>query len=78
MYIWGKLLLPEVQCSLARIINTISDVEPVSVLGQKFGDERQDCEAQEILQQAYPDQKIIPLNVDGIAAGGGSIRCATQ
>lgn len=49
-----------------------------AVLVQEFGDERQDLEAQQILQQAYPDRKIIPLNVDGIAAGGGSIHCVTQ
>ncbi len=49
-----------------------------AVLVQEFGDELQDREAQEILQQAYPERKVVPLNVDGIAAGGGSIHCATQ
>ncbi|MEM6883960.1 MAG: agmatine deiminase family protein [Verrucomicrobiota bacterium] len=49
-----------------------------AVLVQEFGDEQQDQKSQEILQQVYPDRDIIALNVDGIAAGGGSIHCATQ
>ncbi|NKC12005.1 MAG: agmatine deiminase family protein [Gammaproteobacteria bacterium] len=49
-----------------------------AVLMQEFGDSRADSAAQATLQQLYPDRRVIALNVDGIAAGGGSIHCATQ
>jgi agmatine deiminase len=39
---------------------------------QEFGD------AKAAIQKAFPDRKIVQLNVDGIAGGGGSIHCATQ
>ena len=31
-----------------------------------------------ILQEQFIDREIIQLNIDGIAAGGGGIHCATQ
>jgi agmatine deiminase len=37
-----------------------------------------DAAARAALQRVYPGRKVISLNVDGIAAGGGSIHCATQ
>ncbi len=49
-----------------------------AVIGQEFGDPRADARAREILVQAFPGREIVQLNVDGIAAGGGSIHCATQ
>ncbi len=33
---------------------------------------------QATLAQAFPDRKIVALDMDGIAAGGGSVHCATQ
>lgn len=45
---------------------------------QNFGDKAADLAAKIALQQAYPDRKIEQINVDGIAAGGGTIHCATQ
>ncbi|MDV3353774.1 agmatine deiminase family protein [Leptothoe sp. LEGE 181152] len=49
-----------------------------AVIMQEFGDGRADQRAQQSLQQAFPDLEIIALNIDAIAAGGGSIHCATQ
>jgi agmatine deiminase len=49
-----------------------------AVVAQEFGDKRADRSARDTLTRAFPGRKIIQLNVDGIAAGGGSIHCATQ
>lgn len=49
-----------------------------AIIAQEFGDARADRAARETLRAVYPDRKIIQLNMDGIAAGGGSIHCATQ
>ncbi|MEM6254993.1 MAG: agmatine deiminase family protein [Cyanobacteria bacterium P01_D01_bin.156] len=49
-----------------------------AVIMQEFGDDVADQAAQEALQQVFPDRDIVALNIDGIAAGGGSIHCATQ
>ncbi len=49
-----------------------------AVLMQQFGDKVADAKAQATLSRAFPDRKIIALDMDGIAAGGGSIHCATQ
>ncbi|MEM7783022.1 MAG: agmatine deiminase family protein [Planctomycetota bacterium] len=49
-----------------------------AVIGPQFGDTRMDAINREKLQQCYPDREIILLNIDGIAAGGGGIHCATQ
>ena len=45
---------------------------------QSFGDAKTDQAAREILQWAYPDRVVEQLAIDAIAAGGGSIHCATQ
>lgn len=45
---------------------------------QEFGDNRADQAARQALQQAFPKRDIVAINIDGIAAGGGSIHCATQ
>ena len=49
-----------------------------AVIAQEFGDPEADGAAREVLQQAFPGRVIEQLNVDGIAAGGGSIHCTTQ
>ena len=49
-----------------------------AVIAQEFGDVQADRAAQIALQQAFPDREIVQINVDGIAAGGGSIHCTTQ
>ena len=49
-----------------------------AVIAQEFGDPKADKAAKDALQKAFPKREIIQLNVDGIAAGGGSIHCTTQ
>jgi agmatine deiminase len=49
-----------------------------AVIMQEFGDDQADKAAQQALQRAFPERDIIAINIDGIAAGGGSIHCATQ
>ena len=49
-----------------------------AVIVQTFGDERTDGEAQSKLAEVFPDREIVPMAIDGIAAGGGSVHCATQ
>jgi agmatine deiminase len=49
-----------------------------AVIMQEFGDAQADQTAKEALQEAFPDREVVQLNIDGIAAGGGSIHCTTQ
>ena len=49
-----------------------------AVIMQQFGDKQADEKARATLARAFPGRKIIQLDMDGIAAGGGSIHCATQ
>ena len=49
-----------------------------AVIAQQFGDAKADAAAKASLQRAFPGRVIEQLNVDGIAAGGGSIHCTTQ
>lgn len=49
-----------------------------AVIMPEFGDLQADRAAKQALQRAFPDREIVQINIDGIAAGGGSIHCATQ
>ena len=49
-----------------------------AVIAPQFGDKRTDRNTHTILQELFADREIIQLNIDGIAAGGGGIHCATQ
>ena len=49
-----------------------------AVISQEFGDSKADKAAKAALKSAFPGREIIQLNVDAIAAGGGSIHCTTQ
>jgi agmatine deiminase len=49
-----------------------------AVIAQEFGDAAADAAVKASLQRAFPNRAIEMLNVDGIAAGGGSIHCTTQ
>lgn len=49
-----------------------------AVIMQEFGDAQADLAAKQALQKAFPDRVIEQVAIDGIAAGGGSIHCATQ
>ncbi len=49
-----------------------------AVIATEFGDSKTDGVAKERLQECFPNREIVMLNIDGIAAGGGGIHCATQ
>jgi agmatine deiminase len=49
-----------------------------AVIAQNFGDAKADGQALRLLQQAFPGRVVEQLRMDGIAAGGGSVHCATQ
>lgn len=49
-----------------------------AVISPEFGDPRADAQAQRILAAHFPGRHIVAINIDGIAAGGGGIHCATQ
>lgn len=49
-----------------------------AVIAQEFGDPESDRAARASLERAFPDRVVEQIAVDGIAAGGGSIHCATQ
>lgn len=49
-----------------------------AVLMQEFGDLKADLAAKQALQRAFPSHAVHQIAIDGIAAGGGSIHCATQ
>ncbi|MDD1781180.1 agmatine deiminase family protein [Enterovibrio sp. ZSDZ35] len=49
-----------------------------AVIMQQFGDKKADKKAQDTLQALFPERVVEALNMDALAAGGGSIHCATQ
>lgn len=49
-----------------------------AVIAPEFGDAETDIAAKQTLQQLFPERKIVQINIDGIAAGGGGIHCTTQ
>lgn len=49
-----------------------------AVLAPQFGDQDADEEARQLLVKLYPGRKIVQLNIDAIAAGGGGIHCVTH
>ncbi len=44
----------------------------------RFGDASADAAAQQTLARLYPTRRVVPITIDGIAAGGGGIHCTTQ
>ena len=49
-----------------------------ALIATEFGDPETDGVAKEKLQDCFPKRDVVLLNIDGIAAGGGGIHCATQ
>ncbi|PRA15893.1 MULTISPECIES: agmatine deiminase family protein [Pseudomonas] len=49
-----------------------------AVIAPEFGDSVADRKALDLLARLYPERKVIPLNIDAIAAGGGGIHCVTS
>ena len=48
------------------------------VIAPQFGDAAADGQALRTLQLQFPGRRVVQLNIDGIAAGGGGIHCTTQ
>lgn len=49
-----------------------------AIIAPEFGDEEADGAAFSLLSKLYPDRKVVQLNIDVIAAGGGGIHCVTN
>lgn len=49
-----------------------------AVIMPQFGDMETDALAKATLEKAFPGRRVIALNIDPIAAGGGGIHCTTQ
>lgn len=48
-----------------------------AVIASEFGDQRADAACRKVLETAFPGRKVVQLNLDAIAAGGGGIHCVT-
>jgi len=49
-----------------------------AVIAPRFGDPHTDEAAAHTLQDLFPNRRVIQIDVDAIAAGGGGIHCTTQ
>ncbi|WP_084524159.1 agmatine deiminase family protein [Nocardia inohanensis] len=49
-----------------------------AVIAPEFGDPQADSAAYAGLARLFPERRIVQLNIDAIAAGGGGIHCTTQ
>lgn len=49
-----------------------------AVIAPEFGDPETDQRARQELERLFPDRRIVQINIDAIAAGGGGIHCTTQ
>lgn len=49
-----------------------------AVIAPEFGDQDADNAARDALGALFPGRKIVQLDIDSLAAGGGGIHCATQ
>ncbi len=49
-----------------------------AVIAPQFGDAAADADAKRVLERLFPDRVVVQLDIDGLAAGGGGIHCATQ
>lgn len=49
-----------------------------AVIAPEFGDPVADRKALDLLSRLYPNRKVVQLNIDAIAAGGGGIHCVTN
>lgn len=49
-----------------------------AVVMPQFGDKAADQAAADTLQRLFPERTVVQVAIDGIAAGGGGIHCATQ
>ena len=81
-----RLEVTEIEMSYKRLIP--NDDEPSSYINfyiandgivmPSFDDEKADINAKTIVQNAFPDKKIICINGIDISMGGGNVHCITQ
>lgn len=48
------------------------------IIMPKFGDDRADEAARQVVAKAFPNRGVVQLRIDAIAEGGGGIHCITQ
>ena len=48
-----------------------------AVIAPEFGDQAADSHCHDLLARLYPGRKIVQINIDPVAAGGGGIHCIT-
>ncbi|QSE95800.1 agmatine deiminase family protein [Rhodococcus pseudokoreensis] len=49
-----------------------------AVIAPEFGDPVADKAARQVLERLFPDRRVVQIDIDAIAAGGGGIHCTTQ
>ncbi|WP_447917196.1 agmatine deiminase family protein [Achromobacter aegrifaciens] len=49
-----------------------------AVIAPEFGDVEADAKARDLLTRLYPGRKVVQLDIDAIASGGGGIHCVTN
>lgn len=49
-----------------------------AVIAPEFGDAEADAKALDLLTRLYPGRKVVQLDIDAIASGGGGIHCVTN
>jgi agmatine deiminase len=49
-----------------------------AVVAPEFGDKEADKRCKDVLEKLFPGRKVVQINIDAIAAGGGGIHCATR
>ena len=83
----GRVLeIIELEMSYKRLIP--NDDEPSSYINfyiankgivmPSFDDEKADNNAKNIIQETFPDRKIVAINGIDISMGGGNVHCITQ
>jgi agmatine deiminase len=48
------------------------------VIVPEFGDSSRDLAARDLVARLYPSRRVVQINIDQIASGGGGIHCFTQ
>ena len=47
------------------------------MIAPQFGDASADAFCRDLLTRLYPGRKVVQINIDAVAAGGGGIHCVT-